>query len=478
MDCIRNRSRIWGSWLLLVSGVASYLFSANLAEARFAIKFTPTLGELYTDNIFYTRDKEHDFVTTITPTVSILYAPEGQTEPNLNLNIWSSGVVFARHSELNNFGDNWGLNGGYTYQYSPQLTFFVSDVLGRQGPYRLGAQGSDSYIQGAFRLPSPPTSPPPTGGTLPGQGSQNLSNFTSGGSQFWNNFFLQGSYRYRPDLSFTGAYQNNFVDYINQGGWDLYQTIGFRGVYNWRQEHNLHAGVFINIYNNRNNNNVNNRNNNNVVVNFDLGDDFFSNYQINLSPTLTLAASTGISLNAGNNGPTVANNTNIVLTKIWETATLSGGVQHGLTPSYGVAGISNTTSVNGQFNYQVTEKLSTLAGVNFSLYDTDDGNFQTFQASAGARYQFTPWLASNFFYAYRWTDSSNSVAQSSSGILQPGIVRANVVYLTLTANFDLWPSTGLSRSIAAPTPLIMTPFPQGTPNTSTAPTTPTTKPPP
>ena len=471
MACIRNHSRIWGSWFLLVSGVA-YLFSANLAEARFAIKFSPTLGELYTDNIFYTRDKEHDFVTTITPTVSILYAPEGQTVPILNLNISPSAVIFARHSELNNFGDNVGLNGGYTYRYSPQLSFSVSDVLGRQGQYRLGP-----LTQGAFQLPSAPTSPPPVGGTLPGQGNQNLANFTSGGSQFWNNFSLLGTYLYRPDVRFTGGYTNNFVRYLDQEGHDLWQTVGFRGVYNWRQEHNLHAGVFINIYNNRNSSNVSNRNNNNVVVNFDLGDDFFSNYQIQLSPTLTLTASTGISINAGNNGPPVANNTNITLTKIWETATLSGGVQHGLTSSYGVGGVSNTTSVNGQFSYQVTEKLSTTAGVNFSLYDTDDGNFQTFQASAGTRYQFTPWLASNFFYAYRWTDSSASAAQSSSGILQTGIVRANVVYLTLTASFDLWPSTGLSRSMTAPVPLVVTPFPQATTPTTT-PTAPATKPPP
>src|SRR5215475_12508565 len=346
MGCIRNHSRIWGNWLLLIGGVACVL-STSHAEARFAIKFSSTLGELYTDNIFYTRDKEADFVTTITPTLSILYAPEGQTDSILNFNIWSSGVIFARHSELNNFGDNWGLNGGYTYQYSPQLNFYVSDVLGRQGPYRLGVQGSESFTQGAFRLPSPPTSPPPTGGTLPGQGSKNLSNFTSGGSQFWNNFSLQGTYLYRPGISFTGGYTNNFVNYLDQEGHDLWQTINFRGVYNWRQEHNLHAGVSVNILNGRNTNNVNNRNNNNVVVNFDLGDDFFSSYQIQLSPTLTLAASTGISFNGGNNGPLVANNTNITLIKIWETATLSGGVQHGLTPSYGVAGISKTTTVNG-----------------------------------------------------------------------------------------------------------------------------------
>jgi len=264
-----------------------------------------------------------------------------------------------------------------------------------------------------------------------------------------------------------GGYQNNFVDYINQSGSDLYQTINFRGVYNWRQEHNLHAGFYINIYNNRNNSNVNNRNNKNVVFNFDLGDDYFSRFQIQLSPTLTLAASTGISVNTGNNGPPVANNTNIIITKIWETATLSAGLQHGLTSSYGVAGISKTTTLNGQFNYQLTEKLSTISGVNFSFYDTSDGNFQTFQASAGARYQFTPWLASNLFYAYRWTDSSFSVAQSSSGILQPGIVRANAVYLTLTANFDVWPSPGLSRSTTALTPLVSTPFPQFTTPTPT-----------
>ena len=162
MGCIRNRSRIWASWLLLVVGTV-YLVSANRAEARFAIKFSPTLGELYTDNIFYTRDKEHDFVTTITPTMSILYAPEGQTVPVLNLNIGPSGFLVPCDNELNNFGDNWGLDGGYTYQYSPQLSFSVSDVLGRQGQYRLGP-----LTQGAFQLPNAPTSPPPVGGIRPG----------------------------------------------------------------------------------------------------------------------------------------------------------------------------------------------------------------------------------------------------------------------------------------------------------------------
>lgn len=65
MACIRNPLRIWASLFLLFAAV--YLASADYAEARFAVKLSPTLGELYTDNLFYTKDKEHDFVTTITP---------------------------------------------------------------------------------------------------------------------------------------------------------------------------------------------------------------------------------------------------------------------------------------------------------------------------------------------------------------------------------------------------------------------------
>ena len=91
-----------------------------------------------------------------------------------------------------------------------------------------------------------------------------------------------------------------------------------------------------------------------VIHDFDLGDDFFSNFQIRLSPTLTIAASSGVSLNLGNEGPRIANNTNITIIKLWETATLTGGLRKGLTPSFGVAGISDTTSFFSNFNIRLT----------------------------------------------------------------------------------------------------------------------------
>jgi len=471
MGCIRNHLKIWNSWITIVIPVV-YLFYSGISEAAFAVRSSLTFGELYTDNIFFTQNKDHDFVTTITPTLSLLYAPVGEIAPTLNLNFSPSGLIFARHPELNGFGDNLNLNGGYTYQYSPRLTFNVSDWLGRQGGFSLGPLAQGAFQLPAFQVSNPPTSPPPVGGTTPGQGNQNLSNFTSASenSQIWNNFSLQGTYLYSPDISFTGGYTNNINHFIDQGGTDLYQTIGFRGAYHWR-EHNFHAGYWIGIYKTRNGGT-------NVINNFDLGDDYFSNIRIQLSPTLTLAASTGLSINTGNSGPAAANNSNISITKIWERATLSAGVQQGLTPSFVGLGISNTTSVYTNFNMQLAERLNMIAGVNYSLYRTDSGNLQTFQTSTGAQYLFNSWLSSNLFYSYRWSDSSAGAAAASSNLLQQGIVRANSVYVTLTASFDIWPNVGLARGTSSSTltPIVRTPFPVTPPTSSSTPSSTTSGP--
>ena len=472
MGRLTNHLRIWHNAVLLVIWFVCLLYS-DPAQAAFASKFSLTAGELYTDNLFFTNKKESDFVTTLTPTLTLSYAPAGENIPTLNLNISPAAIIFAHNSDLNNFGDNWGLNGGYSYQYSPKLNFHVSDVLSRQGQYSLGP-----LTQGGFQLPTIPTSPPPTGGPRPGQGNQNLSNFSSGGSSIANDFSLGGSYLYRPEVSFTANYTNNLTRYIDQGGTDLYQTIDFRGVYNWRQDHNLHAGYRISLYNSRNSGNC-------VIHNFDFGDDFFSNTQIQLTPTLTISATSGLSINTGNSGSgscgngnsgkghsgngnsssPVTNNSSLSIIKLWETAQLSGTVHHGLTPSYGVGGISETTEFSANFNMQLSEKLSVISRVNFPLYNTDNGSFKTFQASIGAQYRFNAWLASNLFYNYRSSDSSSEAASNSDGILQAGVVRANSVYLTLTASFDIWPNVGLSRGFTSPslTPIIRTPFPTTAP---------------
>lgn len=456
MGCIRSRSRTLVRFAVGVALLTCFLVPTK-AWAVFASQFSLGLGEEYSDNVFFAKQKDHDFVTIITPTLSLYYAPEGQIEPTLNLNISPLGQIYARHSELDGFGKDASVDGFYTYRYSPRLTFHLSDRLFRQGPARLGG------LAGGFQIPGLPT----TGGTGLGTSSQNLKDLIANGSQISNAVSLQGSYLYRPNISFTGQYTNTFVNFIDQGGTDVFHTASVRGVYNWRQDHNLHAGYTISIANSRNGDNG-------VIHNFDFGDDYFSNYTLQLTPTLSLSASTGMSLNTSNSGPRIANNTNITITKLWETASVAGGLRKGLTPTFGVSGISDTTTLFTDFTMRITEKLTANSNLNFSLYNTKDVNFKTFQAGMGLQYAINSWLSTGLNYRFNWIDSG--AGASSTNLLNKGVVNSNSVFVDLTSRFDLWPNVGFARgmSLAAKAPTLATPFPTPTlppPSTGISPST-------
>jgi hypothetical protein len=459
MDCIRNHLRIWSSWSVIV-GIVLGLFVPAMGHAAFASRFSLLVGEEYNDNIFFTKEKEHDFVTVITPTLTFLYAPAGQTAPTFHLDVSPSAYFFARHSDENSFGDTLSLNGTYTYQYSPRLNFRISDTVQRLGETRVASAGD----YGGIQLRGTPTSPLPVDASAPQPSSQNanLEDFISQGDQIVNSFSALGSFLYRPDVSFTGGYTNSYVRFLDAGGSEHFHTVGLRGIYNWRQEHNLHAGYSLSIGESRDGETS-------VIHNFDIGDDYFSNYQIRLSPTLTLAASGGVSVNTGSGGPRVASNTNVTVTKIWETATLTGGVRKGLTPSFGVSGISDTTSLFAGFRMQITEKLTGNAGVDFSMFDTDDENFNTLRARAGLQYLITSWLSSALFYSYRQIDSG--AGARSSDLLERGNVSRNAAFVSITAHFDIWPNIGLARSLTASSlsPLVTPPFQPAAPVTTPQP---------
>jgi hypothetical protein len=455
MGCTRSLLKIWGK-CTVISFLVLSLWLPSPVWAAFASQFSLSVGEQYNDNIFFAKKKEHDFITIITPTLHLYYAPTGQAEPTLNLNISPSGQIYARHSELNEFGDNASVNGGYTYHYSPRLTFNLTDTFQRQGQTRTPG------VSDTFQVPLTPTTGPPG---LPGPG-QNLNDFISRGDQLNNNFAFQGNFLYRPDLSISGGYTNTYTKFIDQGGSDLFQTFSIRGIYNWKQEHNLHAGYSVSIVKSRS------RNDDGVIHNFDFGDDYFSNYNIQLTPTLSLSASTGLSINTSGSGPTVANNSTLTITKLWETASLTGGLRKGLTPSFGVSGVSDTTSLFTNFSIQLAERLSGNAAVDYSFYDTEDVNFKTFEASAGLQYVFTTWLSSNLFYTYRSINSGAGATKTD--LLTRGNVNGNSVFLSVTARFDLWPNTGLARNLSSSSlsPVLRTPFPTAPAPAPTAPTKP------
>ena len=451
MGCTRSRSKTWVKSIPRIA-LCVALITPSALWAAVASQFSLLVGEQYHDNIFFQKNKEHDFVTVITPTLHLFYAPTGQAVPTLNLNISPSAQLYARHPELNGFGDEMSSSASYTHHYSPRLTFTLSDVFRRQGQTRTpGTEG--------FSVPGVPTVGPPVE-QIPGH---NLNDFISQGDQLTNNFALQGRFLYRPDISITGGYTNYYAKFLDVGGSDWSQSFGVRGVYKWQQDHNLHVGYRITTYNHRNGDSG-------VVHDFDFGDDYFSNYvyKVELTPTLSLSASSGLSINTSDDGPRIANNSTITLTKLWETASLTGGLRKGLTPSFGVAGISDTTALFSNFRIQLAERLTGDARVVYSFYDTDDVNFKTFSATAALNYVFTSWLSSNLSYSYRFINSG--AGANKTDLLTQGTVDGSSVFLSLTARFNIWPNTGLARDLSstALAPVMRTPFPR-----TPAPTPPT-----
>jgi hypothetical protein len=395
-----------------------------------ASQFSLSVGEEYNDNIFFTEDKEHDFITHIFPTFSLFYAPAGQTVPVFTADFTPIGQIFADHGEESNFGDNIRFRTNYIYRYSPRITFHAADTLRRLGQTRTAfgdgfLTGSPGFSRGV-----------PTSGVLSPQSSQELDDFISRGDQLTNRFTLGARYEHSPTLSFTGDYNFGYTAFLDAGGRDFSHSVGARGFYRWREEHNLHAGYRISSIKSRNGDD-------NIVHDFDIGDDYLSSLKIDLDPTLTILASAGVGLNSNSSGPRIAGRVNVTAIKIWERATLSGGVRKGLTPSFGVGGISDTTSFFTKFNIRITEFLTGLAGVEYSLYDTDDVNFNTFQASTGLQYRFTSWLSSTLGYAHRRRDAGSGA--TSSDLLERGTVNSNSVFLFFTSRFDVWPNVGLAR---------------------------------
>jgi opacity protein-like surface antigen len=457
MGCTKNRSKISVKCITLLL-FSFFILLPHQVWAALASQFSLSVGELYSDNIFFSKNKQSDFVTVFTPTLSLYYAPTGVAAPTLNLNISPSARIYADHSELNSFGftDGGTIGGAYSYQYSPRLTFNLSESFQRQGQSRLNTGGGSTN-----QTPLTPTTPFSVATPLPANPSQNLHNFI-GGDQLSNTFAFQGNLQVRPDLSFMGGYSNSFSKFISAGGTDLSQTFSARGVYNWKQEHNLHAGYSASIAQSRNGSNG-------LIHNFDFGDDYFTSqvYKIQLTPTLSLAGSTGLSINTSTSGPKVGNNSAVTVTKLWETASLSGGLRKGLLPSF--FGASDTTSLFANFGIQLAERLSGSANTDFAYSDTGSVKFNTLQISAGLQYTFTSWLSSSLSYSYSRIDTTSG-ANQTDGLLSQGVVSGSNIFLNFTTRFDLWPNTGLARTqpFSSGSPVLRTPFPSTADPSSTS----------
>ncbi|HEX9445780.1 MAG TPA: hypothetical protein VGA73_16790, partial [Candidatus Binatia bacterium] len=274
--------------------------------------------------------------------------------------------------------------------------------------------------------------------------AQGIDQLVTRGRSITNSFTMQPVWRFSPTVTFSGGYAAGFNK--SHGVNDFTHSAGIRGVYNWRQEHNLFAGYTVNVFDSAGKTTI--------VHNVDFGDDFFSGLKIRLAPTWTLSGALGFAFNTGNTGPKFVNNVNLTLIKLWEDAILNFSIRRGLTTSLGLfSGPSTATIFSTGYGVRLTERLTGLAGADYSILDTDPVNVHVFRASAGLQYWLTNWLSSNLWYSRRWRH-----AGAGSKDVGMGSVSGNSVMMGISAHFDLYPNLGLAR--AAQRPLYA---PMGTP---------------
>jgi hypothetical protein len=422
--------------VLQLCGLMSVLFLLKDAEARFASQFSLAVGEEYNDNIFFEENKAHDFVTYIIPTFTFIYQPSSQNAPTFTADLSPAAEIYARHSELDNFGKDLGLNVDYFYQYSPRVIFSLRDRLQRRGEGRtgFGGFGTGGGFGGGF---SGFGGAGGTGGLGGLSGSSlNQEDLLSRGETIENEAEARGSFQYSPTVTFDSGYRFRYIAFLDEGGREVEHSVEVGGGYRRWQQHNLRARYRIGLLQSRDGKN-------DVIHDFDLGDDYFSSREIRLTPTLTVRGATGIALSTGDDGFRINHKLDLSVIKIWQTASFTIGVNRNFTGSGGVSGPSFTTSFFSAFAMQLTRRLSVFAGSDFSLFDTDDADFKTFQAVVGVQYALTRWLAANIGYAYRWLDPEGGARNSD--FLRSQKTDSNSIFVSLSAYFDVWPNPGLGR---------------------------------
>jgi len=152
-----------------------------------------------------------------------------------------------------------------------------------------------------------------------------------------------------------------------------------------------------------------------------------------------------VGINTGGKGPKVVNNLSLTLIKLWRTAVYSIAVRRGLTSSFGISGLSQTTVFSSNFGIRLTERLTGIAGFDYSIFDTNRVDFNVFRAAAGLQYWVTPWISTSLWYNRRWRDAGSS-ANSNAALVSAGKISGNSVLLGFSFYFDVWPNPGLSRA--------------------------------
>jgi hypothetical protein len=478
-SCLLHPEMQTGACLLItLSVLLTELFVATETEAAVLGQLSLAAVEEYTDNVRFSDKSTGDFVTTVAPTLRLIYKPFGYTDPSFTANLFAPIEIFARNSRLNNIGKNIRFNTEYLYPYSPRLDFTLRESLERRGVTRTagsngllgdGGVGSGSG-SGVVGIPIPgvggggfPGSSGAGGGGACGRvGSISSRRQTQNGSPFsfsegdlitrgqWleNQTGVSGQYLVTPRLSIRAGYCWDYVEFIDAGGKETAHSMNVEARYQIREQTQIRVGYGISLVRSRDGRE-------DLIHDIDIGGDYLQLKEIRLTPTLILSGSTGIALATRNNGAQggsgsssdkfrIEHTLNVRLTKLWQDGSTTLGVERGLTGSFGAGGPSFTTRFFLASVISLAKNVNGTSDVGYSQYDTGDNNFDTFQATVALQYLTTLGFSVGIGYSYQQFQG-NKNSQSSFDFGRSSF-EGNSFFLFISTEFDVWPSIGLTRS--------------------------------
>ncbi len=374
--------------------------------------FTPyaSLSEEYNDNIYFTKDRVEDYVTSVNVGLSLDYRA-----PRLTATLTggsTTGQFYAHNSSQNDFGVAQGGTLAATYLASPRLTVSASDSVSRVGQTRTG-----SVV--------PSTVPAPEGGTQPGPSSQ-ASTLLPRGEAIANSFTMNASYLLAPRWSGGLAYRNSIESFSNPGGTDQTNAATLSLGYTWSPT--TSTSLFYG-YSRFNVHDATDTESHNVGIG--------ASYR--LLPVWTLSASAGVFVNRPlqSNGDSQSTSTgptfDLALTRRFEHSSLLLEGSQAVTTSAGVAGISTTRSAFGSYEVQLLEHLHGSLGIDFSDFDTSGTTFSVLSTTAGLSFPLGRYLSAGVSYSYRWRHSNQTTQ-----FIDAGTVDGNLVQVFVSASYPVW----------------------------------------
>jgi hypothetical protein len=390
---------------LLIGGARCTLADPLVLTPRLSV------GEQYNDNIFFDATHREDYVTTVSPGLTLNYQGPRVTT---FLSGSTTAVWFARHTGQNQALDSQFGTLGMSYDASPRLTLTMNDSVTHLHETRTSSEALSV------------TGPPPPEAQPPGPATE-ASALLPRGEVFSNFFAGSAAYRLTPLWTSTLTYSNGLNDFTNPGGHELTNQAAVSLGYACSPVLSLSPYYSYSRFNVR------------------VGPSTESHsagigagYQ--LGQTWSVKGSAGFFVNRplGSNGDSISTRTgptvDLVLTKTFEHSKARAGVSQQVTASAGVAGTSVTRSAFLGYDLTLLPHLTASVAPSFSDFDTSQSDFRVLQVPAVLTYTFWKYFSATLSYAYRYREASQSVP----GVLDQGTVDGNLVQLFVTASYPVW----------------------------------------